>query len=187
MIGIGIPRSHNNSPRPMTSSCFTSFRSAEITKSVPIGSAPCFTAGVRFHLWALTESGWQTTATRLSCCAAAYDAPGCNGEPRRYIAFPIFHAGFHAGGMAEWLKAHAWKACIRETVSWVRIPLPPPSLLRNPFSGDSQRRLEAPTLACWALNLWTPRSLRQARTFFLRLFFSRPLYFCSEVRFCGAR
>src|SRR5689334_5296085 len=31
------------------------------------------------------------------------------------------------GGMAEWLKAHAWKACIRETVSWVRIPLPPPT------------------------------------------------------------
>src|SRR5262245_21011480 len=31
-----------------------------------------------------------------------------------------------AGGMAEWLKAHAWKACIRATVSWVRIPLPPP-------------------------------------------------------------
>src|SRR5262245_19449614 len=30
--------------------------------------------------------------------------------------------------MAEWLKAHAWKACIRATVSWVRIPLPPPSL-----------------------------------------------------------
>ena len=31
------------------------------------------------------------------------------------------------GGVAEWLKAHAWKACIRETVSWVRIPLPPPN------------------------------------------------------------
>ena len=30
------------------------------------------------------------------------------------------------GGMAEWLKALAWKAYIRETVSWVRIPLPPP-------------------------------------------------------------
>ena len=29
--------------------------------------------------------------------------------------------------MAEWLKALAWKACIRETVSWVRIPLPPPA------------------------------------------------------------
>src|ERR1039457_4878277 len=30
------------------------------------------------------------------------------------------------GGVAEWLKAHAWKACLRETVTWVRIPLPPP-------------------------------------------------------------
>ena len=28
--------------------------------------------------------------------------------------------------MAEWLKAHAWKACKRETVSRVRIPLSPP-------------------------------------------------------------
>ncbi len=31
------------------------------------------------------------------------------------------------GEMAEWLKAHAWKACVRETVPWVRIPLSPPS------------------------------------------------------------
>ena len=30
--------------------------------------------------------------------------------------------------MAEWLKAHAWKACKRETVSRVRIPLSPPFL-----------------------------------------------------------
>src|SRR5436305_14083925 len=28
--------------------------------------------------------------------------------------------------MAEWLKAHAWKACIEETLSRVRIPLSPP-------------------------------------------------------------
>ena len=33
--------------------------------------------------------------------------------------------------MAEWLKAHAWKACMRETVSWVRIPLPPPPTVSN--------------------------------------------------------
>jgi hypothetical protein len=32
--------------------------------------------------------------------------------------------------MAEWLKAHAWKACVRETVPWVRIPLSPPACLR---------------------------------------------------------
>ncbi len=37
------------------------------------------------------------------------------------------------GGMAERLKAHAWKACIRETVSWVRIPLPPPYRRLNPL------------------------------------------------------
>src|SRR5262245_41670260 len=30
------------------------------------------------------------------------------------------------GGMAEWSKAHAWRACRRVTVSRVRIPLPPP-------------------------------------------------------------
>ena len=28
--------------------------------------------------------------------------------------------------MAERFKAHAWKACVRESVPWVRIPLPPP-------------------------------------------------------------
>ena len=32
----------------------------------------------------------------------------------------------HRGGVAEWSKAHAWSACMRETVSRVRIPLPPP-------------------------------------------------------------
>ena len=28
--------------------------------------------------------------------------------------------------MAEWLKAHAWKACLGETLTWVRIPPSPP-------------------------------------------------------------
>ena len=31
------------------------------------------------------------------------------------------------GEVAEWFKAHAWKACIEETLSRVRIPLSPPS------------------------------------------------------------
>jgi hypothetical protein len=53
---------------------------------------------------------------------------GCTAKRPRYIArFP--------GGMAEWLKAHAWKACIRATVSWVRIPLPPPTS-RSPLFAD---------------------------------------------------
>lgn len=44
--------------------------------------------------------------------------PPC--ERNRGVSHPRF------GGVAEWLKAHAWKVCIRETVSRVRIPLPPP-------------------------------------------------------------
>ena len=28
--------------------------------------------------------------------------------------------------MAEWFKAHAWNACVRESVPWVRIPPCPP-------------------------------------------------------------
>ena len=32
-----------------------------------------------------------------------------------------------AGGMAEWFKAHAWKACWGASPSGVRIPVPPPT------------------------------------------------------------
>jgi hypothetical protein len=36
-----------------------------------------------------------------------------------------------SGEMAEWLKAHAWKACIGETLSRVRIPVSPPFQINN--------------------------------------------------------
>ena len=36
--------------------------------------------------------------------------------------------------MAEWLKAHAWKACLGETLTWVRIPLSPPAHSRKYIS-----------------------------------------------------
>ena len=32
------------------------------------------------------------------------------------------------GEMAEWFKAHAWKVCKGETLSWVRIPFSPPQI-----------------------------------------------------------
>ena len=31
------------------------------------------------------------------------------------------------GEVSEWLKEHAWKACSREIVTWVRIPPSPPA------------------------------------------------------------
>jgi hypothetical protein len=40
---------------------------------------------------------------------------------------PPFFKGL-AGEVAEWSKAHAWNACRRATVSWVRIPPSPPRL-----------------------------------------------------------
>src|SRR5262249_13045955 len=32
--------------------------------------------------------------------------------------------------MSEWFKEHAWKACVGETLPWVRIPLSPPAFAR---------------------------------------------------------
>ncbi len=36
------------------------------------------------------------------------------------------------GEVSEWLKEHAWKVCIRESVSRVRTPLSPPYSKRKP-------------------------------------------------------
>src|SRR6187549_717533 len=35
------------------------------------------------------------------------------------------------GEMSEWLKEHAWKACVGETLPWVRIPLSPPTFAKT--------------------------------------------------------
>ena len=43
-----------------------------------------------------------------------------------YVLSTFKNKDFSSGEVAEWLKAHAWKACKRETVSRVRIPLSPP-------------------------------------------------------------
>ena len=37
------------------------------------------------------------------------------------------------GEMSERLKEHAWKACVGETLPWVRIPLSPPFIFDNAF------------------------------------------------------
>jgi hypothetical protein len=40
------------------------------------------------------------------------------------------------GEMSEWLKEHAWKACVGETLPRVRIPLSPPILKSSYFLDD---------------------------------------------------
>ena len=66
-----------------------------------------------------------------------------------------------AGGVAEWLKAHAWKVCIRETVSRVRIPPPPPAHIhggadsyhrarhKDPRAGEHPRRIHIRFILSW--------------------------------------
>ena len=57
-----------------------------------------------------------------------------------------------SGGMAEWLKAHAWKACIRATVSWVRIPLPPPRcMIRHRLSACIGAFADAAAATCLSI------------------------------------
>src|SRR5271154_6839045 len=65
----------------------------------------------------------------------------CDRAASLYCALPV------TGGMAEWLKALAWKACIRETVSWVRIPLPPPAPCSHLFAFVQKTTLESALLA----------------------------------------
>src|SRR4029450_38682 len=50
------------------------------------------------------------------------------------------------GEMTEWLKAHAWKACLGETLTWVRIPLSPPHSLscRETWRYCSENRGKSP-------------------------------------------
>jgi hypothetical protein len=84
--------------------------------------------------------------------------------------------------VAEWLKAHAWKACLRETVTWVRIPLPPPpSVLMHSLgfeSGCKKRRIGAASLP----DLWTLRGALGTRGVLREPFFSAALNFRSRVR-----
>ena len=60
-------------------------------------------------------------------------------------AMPLYCAPHLTGGVAEWSKAHAWKVCIRETVSRVRIPLPPPAIFL--FKNSDLRGLCGPRLS----------------------------------------
>ncbi len=39
--------------------------------------------------------------------------------------YSVFLLPVKKGELSEWLKEHAWKVCIRETVSRVRIPHSP--------------------------------------------------------------
>jgi hypothetical protein len=72
---------------------------------------------VYWHLLALIAMASRHTGASGTACARA--AAGAIALGSRFCTR-------RDGGVAERLKAHAWKVCMRETVSRVRIPLPPP-------------------------------------------------------------
>ncbi len=75
------------------------------------------------------------------------------------------------GEMAEWLKAHAWKACVRETVPWVRIPLSPPLCPKMSYRGTETCPKTRP-FSC-IFSLWRSSAvLKMAREWAWRTRFS---------------
>ena len=40
----------------------------------------------------------------------------------RNLQTKLTYVFLNRGKVSEWLKEHAWKACVRESVPWVRIP-----------------------------------------------------------------
>ena len=110
---------------------------------------------------------------------------------RRLVIFPPFRPDSLAkrlfalqerasGEMAEWLKAHAWKACVRETVPWVRIPLSPPAnsitcFLHQPNSRNTSTKLGSIKSSCTReCGGWAIRPAEMA-------FFSKASYFVELV------
>src|SRR5208282_5341605 len=50
-----------------------------------------------------------------------------NRNGRRGAQLPDAPTARSHGEVSEWLKEHAWKACLLERVTWVRIPPSPPA------------------------------------------------------------
>ena len=69
------------------------------------------------------SAGWAASMVRKFRAAAPKEMhlPNPRGETGRREC--------KDGEVAEWLKAHAWKVCLRETVTRVQIPLSPPTIV----------------------------------------------------------
>ena len=88
---------------------------ARLSSALAIGvknPSRCAFGGQSAQRRPVSESPW-TTNPPLRC-----SPPRCYARSSR--------CEMRNGGVAERLKAHAWKVCMRETVSRVRIPPPPP-------------------------------------------------------------
>src|ERR1700693_4250363 len=89
-----------------------------------------------------------------------------------------------SGEMAEWLKAHAWKACVRETVPWVRIPLSPPAWLKPCILCPNLLAIKPSSSSDFSFELRT--SNRQSLLILLRMAHLSPELWTLPIRY-GSR
>ncbi len=94
-------------------------------------------------------------------------------------------AGLHRanGAVAEWSKAHAWKACRRETVSRVRIPVAPPLAPKKRFSRSRCGRIFPLFSRVMRERLSTGPGAKRAESVLYRLIFSGPVDCADPVNF----
>jgi hypothetical protein len=150
MIGIGIPRSHNNNPRPMTPPTY--FLLVWLDNEIP---ARWFLGRDRRK-----EGGAdlrpcrKSLGSRLPRCSNG--RVGCNGEARRYIALAIFHWERWPSGLRRTLGKRVYGKPYRGFESH-------PLRQGNPTTcspGAIDPVLGPPFLACWTPNLRTSNSHR---------------------------
>ena len=67
------------------------------------------------------------------------------------------------GEVTEWLKEHAWKACVGETLPWVRIPPSPPTRSLRSLLGGEGGLLAGEPQTCGLAALGANPSRRPAR------------------------
>src|SRR5258705_1670516 len=111
---------------PLPPAPIADIRSENTSARLMVMTAPRFNA---------SESGKNDAPTISNNRAYSVSCGNLSDGPRAHLQNPScpFKTGA-SGEMAEWLKAHAWKACVRETVPWVRIPLSPPPIFGAPIS-----------------------------------------------------
>src|SRR5690606_6882987 len=80
-------------------------------------------------------------------CSEALRRPLHGEGPNARVVLPGHPAyqvtDHRRGEMSEWFKEHAWKACVGETLPWVRIPLSPPASAHDQVRRLSRRSRRA--------------------------------------------
>src|SRR5579859_1475325 len=113
---MGVERSRLAHRRPRSK--WNSRRGDNIPPAIQVGEAHPFAAS---HTTIIPLSGFPP-----QCYTGWRSHTSC---PIQLHWFKVLRCGRCRGEVAEWLKAHAWKACSLAMATWVRIPPSPPCIV----------------------------------------------------------